>query len=171
MRLVPEAHWTLTDLFLARVKASPDGKAYRWFDGNQWVDMNWSQAAAAVGRWRAALVKEKLQPGDRVGLCARNRIEWMCFDQAALSLGLVVVPLFYNDRPDNMAYCLDDAGAKLAAARGRRAVAGDSPPCAARSSASCASTTRPATIQRALSVHDWLPAQGVKVEREPGQGR
>jgi len=113
MRIVPEAHWTLTDLFLARVQASPDGKAYRWFDGNQWVDMNWSQAAAAVGRWRAALVKEKLQPGDRVGLCARNRIEWMCFDQAALGLGLVVVPLFYNDRPDNMAYCLTDAGAKL----------------------------------------------------------
>jgi long-chain acyl-CoA synthetase len=113
MRVVPQDSWTLTDLFLARVRQSPQGRAYRWFDGRDWVAMTWDQIAAEVGRWQAALASENLQPGDRVGLCAHNRVEWVLFDQAALGLGLVVVPLFYNDRPDNMAYCLNDAGAKL----------------------------------------------------------
>ncbi len=113
MRILPQENWTLTDLFLERVRLSPEGKAYRWFDGTAWVDMNWAEAGTEVGRWQAALSRENLKPGDRVGLCSRNRVEWMCFDQAALGLGLVVVPLFYNDRPDNMAYCLTDAGAKL----------------------------------------------------------
>ena len=113
MRIVPAENWTLTDLFLERVRVSPEGKAYRWFDGKNWLDMTWGEAGAAVGRWQAALAKENLKPGERVGLCSRNRIEWMLFDQAALGLGLVVVPLFYNDRPDNMAYCLNDAGVKV----------------------------------------------------------
>ena len=113
MRILPETTWTLTDLFLARTRTSPEGLAYRWFEGGRWVDLTWGEALTAVGRWRAALERENLVPGDRVGLCSRNRVEWMCLDQAALSLGLVVVPLFYNDRPDNMAYCLNDAGAKF----------------------------------------------------------
>ncbi|MDH4134604.1 MAG: AMP-binding protein, partial [Gammaproteobacteria bacterium] len=113
MTLSAKDTWTLTDLFLERVAATPDAKAYRWFDGTSWTGITWREAASEVGRWQAALAKENLKPGDRVGLCARNRVEWMLFDQAALGLGLVVVPLFYNDRPDNMAYCLTDAGAKL----------------------------------------------------------
>jgi len=35
------------------------------------------------------------------------------FDQAALSLGLVTVPLYTDDRPDNVAYILDEAAVKL----------------------------------------------------------
>ena len=73
MRIVPEENWTLTDIFLERARVSPEGKAYRWFDGSAWVDMNWGEAATQVGRWQAALAKENLKPGDRVGLCSRNR--------------------------------------------------------------------------------------------------
>ena len=35
------------------------------------------------------------------------------FDQAALSLGLVTVPLYTDDRPDNVAYIVDDASIRL----------------------------------------------------------
>jgi len=43
----------------------------------------------------------------------RNSPEWVMFDQAALGRGLVVVPLHTNDRADNIAYMIRDAGAKL----------------------------------------------------------
>jgi long-subunit acyl-CoA synthetase (AMP-forming) len=72
----PERNWTLTDLFLSRVRTSPQGKAYRWFDGSRWVDLNWAETEQHVGRFRAALEKENLKSGDRVGICSRNRIEW-----------------------------------------------------------------------------------------------
>ncbi len=43
----------------------------------------------------------------------RNCPEWVMFDQAALSLGLVTVPLYTDDRADAVAYILQDAVVKL----------------------------------------------------------
>ena len=111
--LTPRPSQTLCDLFRERARVTPDERAYRQFDGHAWVDFTWAQAAHAAARFQAALTAENLKPGDRVGVCLRNRFEWVLFDQAALSLGLVVVPLFYNDRPDNIGFCLNDAGAHL----------------------------------------------------------
>ena len=37
----------------------------------------------------------------------------MIFDQAALRLGLVVVPLYTADRAENIAYVIGDSGARL----------------------------------------------------------
>ncbi|HEU5338990.1 MAG TPA: AMP-dependent synthetase/ligase [Sulfuricaulis sp.] len=103
----------LFDLFLRRVDETPEAPAYRQFTGSSWRDWSWSEIGREVGRWRAALAREHLKPGDRVALCLRNRVEWVCFDQAAMSLQLVTVPLYFDDRPDNMAWCLNDAGVRL----------------------------------------------------------
>ena len=103
----------LFDLLLERVRATPDAPAYRQFDGKRWNDLSWAQVGQEVARWRAAFTREGLKPGDRVALCLHNRVEWVLFDQAALALGLVTVPLYFDDRPDNMAWCLNDSGARL----------------------------------------------------------
>jgi long-chain acyl-CoA synthetase len=44
---------------------------------------------------------------------AKNCPEWVILDQAALGLGLVVVPLYTADRAENAAYVLRDAGVRL----------------------------------------------------------
>ncbi|MCR4302066.1 MAG: AMP-binding protein, partial [Sulfuricaulis sp.] len=99
----------LFDLFLRRINKTPEAPAYRQFTGSSWRDWSWSEIGREVGRWRAALARENLKPGDRIALCLHNRVEWVCFDQAALCLQLVTVPLYFDDRPDNMAWCLNDA--------------------------------------------------------------
>jgi long-chain acyl-CoA synthetase len=43
----------------------------------------------------------------------RNCPQWVMFEQAAMSLGLVVVPLYVVDRPDNIAYIVNDAEVKV----------------------------------------------------------
>jgi long-chain acyl-CoA synthetase len=43
----------------------------------------------------------------------RNCREWALFDQAAHAEGLVVVPLYAEDRPDNVAYIVNDSGTRL----------------------------------------------------------
>ena len=111
MRLDEQSN--LYDLFVQRVQATPEAPAYRQHDGREWRDLTWGQTAEAVARWQAALAREGLKPGDRVAVCLRNRVEWVHFDQAALGLGLVTVPLYFGDRPDNMAFCLNDAGVRL----------------------------------------------------------
>lgn len=113
MNIALNAQSTLADLFIQRVQATPAVVAYRFFRDGQWLEQTWAEVAREVARWQAALMAEGLQPGERVALCMRNRVEWAYFDQAALGLGLVVVPLYFNDRPENMAWCLNDAGARV----------------------------------------------------------
>ncbi|WP_462329449.1 AMP-dependent synthetase/ligase [Thiohalocapsa halophila] len=114
--LIPvERARTLDGLFHQRVRRSPERVAYRWLDrqANDWRALTWRETAAAVARWRTAMAAEGLEPGDRVAILLRNCPDWVVIDQAALSLGLVTVPLYTDDRADNAAYILQDAAVKL----------------------------------------------------------
>lgn len=113
--ITPEQAATLHGMFVERVKRSPDAIAYRYFDANvnSWLSMTWAQARDQTARWQAALMREGLAAGDRVGVMLRNCPQWVLFDQAALSLGLVVVPLYTEDRQDSVAYIINDAGVKV----------------------------------------------------------
>ena len=173
-----DATATLDSLFLERVRRSSARVAYRWFDRAQdgWRQLTWAEMGRAVARWRQALGQEGLVPGDRVALQLRNGPEWVMFDQAALSLGLVTVPLYTDDRADNAAEILRDAGVKLLlmqdANRWQRLapLIGDGPepgrvllldggPAAQRLAAA---------DPRLALVPDWLPASGPDWPRRPG---
>lgn len=110
-----EAAGTLPGLFQLRCERTPDRRAYRQYDpaNGAWQSYTWRQMRALVTRWQSALDRENLDPGDRVAVLLKNSVEWVCFDQAAQSLGLVVVPLYTTDSIDNLAYILGDCGARL----------------------------------------------------------
>ena len=117
----PDRVATLSGLFQAWVAATPDKVAYRQFDSTTetWKSWTWKAVAEEVARWQAALAREGLAPGDRVAVMLKNCVEWIIFDQAALGLGLVTVPLYLDDRPDNAAWIIDNAGARLLLVEGR----------------------------------------------------
>lgn len=106
---------TLHGLFLERVRRSPDAVAYRFYDAinHVWADHTWREMGREVIRCQAALAREDLSPGDRIAIMARNSRYWVMFDIAALGLGLVVVPLYTDDRVDNAEYIMRDAGVRL----------------------------------------------------------
>lgn len=106
---------TLDELFRERVRRSPEKVAYRQFDKTQkqWQSYTWSAMATQVERWQVAFRDSGLVKGDRVAVCYVNSVEWVVFDQAALRLGLVVVPLYTADRADNIAYVIANSGVKL----------------------------------------------------------
>ncbi|MDP1996028.1 MAG: AMP-binding protein, partial [Gallionella sp.] len=129
--ITPQQAGTLHGLFLERVRRSPDKIAYRHFSSditparghesslklcfqqNAWRSFTWREMHGEVARWQAALAGLGLQRGDRVAIMLRNCPYWMMFDQAAMSLGLVIVPLYTVDRPDNIAYIVNDADVKV----------------------------------------------------------
>jgi long-chain acyl-CoA synthetase len=106
---------TLPGLFLRRCERTPDGEGYRQYDtvSGTWKSYRWREMSARVARWRASLAREGLASGERVAVLLRNSVEWVCFDQAAQSLGLVLVPLYTNDNPENIAHILGDCAARL----------------------------------------------------------
>jgi long-chain acyl-CoA synthetase len=167
---------TLDGLFVQRVRRSPDRVAYRHHDRSEgWQALTWREMGAAVARWRAALAGESLSSGDRVAMLLRNCPEWIMFDQAALSLGLVTVPLYTDDRADNAAYILQDAAVKVLlvqdAGRWKRLaeVLEDSPwPLRVVLLEDSAEAARIARSDPRVVVADaWLPAQAPElVQRE-----
>ncbi len=113
--ITPAAAMTLHGLFRLRSQHSADAIAYRYFDLQQqrWCELSWREMALQVARWQSAMQTLGLQPGERVALMICNCPQWVMFEQAALGLGLVVVPLYVNDRPGNVAYILNDANVRL----------------------------------------------------------
>jgi long-chain acyl-CoA synthetase len=111
----PETAKTLDGLFQERVRRSAGERAYCGFDeaAGTWKDYTWGDVEKLTARWQAGMEADGLQPGDRVAIMLRNSVHWVVFDQAAMGLGLVTVPLYTSDRPENIAYILQNSGAKL----------------------------------------------------------
>ncbi len=150
---------TLPGIFRQRLAATPDALAYRQYEGGTWRDYSWAATAVLLSRWQAALAAEGLAPGERVALMCRNRLEWMAFDLAAQGLGLVVVPIYTNDRARNVAWILADSGARLLLVESADAWGGlirrQAPPPGLRRVVSLAPTPTKGPL---CAVADWLPA-------------
>jgi len=106
---------TIPALFRERVARTPDKVAYIQHNPTteQWEEMTWKETAEQVTRWQSSLSKEGLEPGERVALMLRNCREWVFFDIAAQGLGLVTVPIYTNDRAENIGYILKDANVRI----------------------------------------------------------
>jgi long-chain acyl-CoA synthetase len=169
--ITPESAATLSGLFHERVRRSPDAVAYRYFDAEHraWRDACWRDMAAETARWQSALASEGLARGDRVAIMLGNCREWVMFEQAAMGLGLVVVPLFMNDRVDNVAYILQHAGARILLIQGAEQWAS-----LASARDVLAKLTRIVSLApvheapaNVVAVQDWLPAKAAPLCRDP----
>ncbi len=103
---------SLPGLFIERCRLTPNKVAYCQYDASSdsWIDSTWTEMQDMAARWQTALKGEGLNPGDRVAVMLQNSKEWVAYDLASLGLGLVDVPLFFNDRPENARYVLDHSG-------------------------------------------------------------
>jgi long-chain acyl-CoA synthetase len=146
---------TLAQLFRERVKRSPEHIAYRYFENKNWHDLTWQNMSVHVANWQAALAKENLAAGDRVAIMLRNCPEWVMFDQAALGLGLVTVPLYMDDRSDNIAYIINDANVKLLVIAGAKQWKSLSKLEAVQRIITIDSTS--SNDERLISLENWLP--------------
>lgn len=106
---------TLPALLRWRIAQTPHQEAYRQFDqaAECWVSYTWHDIDLRVQTWQRALHAEEFQPGDRVAILVPNGIEHVLMDLAALSCGLVPVPLHAVDNPDSIIYILQDSEASL----------------------------------------------------------
>jgi long-chain acyl-CoA synthetase len=169
---------TLDGLFFQRVRRSPDRPAYRNYDrvAGEWHELNWRGVAREVARWRSALEAEPLKQGDRVALLLRNCPEWVMFDQAGMSRGLVTVPLYTDDSAENAAYILQDAAVKVLlvqdAGRWRRLSAALGEQCFPERVVILETSKEAQRLavddERVVTAADWLPAAGPELSQREG---
>jgi len=110
-----EPETTLDRVFRERVRQSPHAVAHLQHDSKigRWRSFTWREFGTEVARWQRGLQGLGLEPGDRVALMLENCREWAIFDQAALGLGLVTVPLYTSDRAENVEFILKDCGPRV----------------------------------------------------------
>src|SRR5579872_3944800 len=104
---------TLPGLFAIRVSRSGDDVAYSEHLDGCWKDQSWRELAQRVSCLRGALTGSGLKPGDRAAVLLPNGTDWVAFDIAAMANGLITVPLYTTDSPENGAFILADSGARL----------------------------------------------------------
>jgi long-chain acyl-CoA synthetase len=164
--LIPvEQAVTLDGLLRERVRRTPEAIAYREYSEahRNWRDYTWAQIDRQVARWQAALERDGLRAGDRVAVMLRNSIEWVIYDQAALGLGLVVVPLYTQDRADNVAYILNDSGCRVLLIEGQeqwRELSAALEPLAGLVRIVAVKPVAGAADPRLVAADAWLPAEG-----------
>src|SRR5207302_7130037 len=90
--------------------ASPRAQMYRQ-DG-QWLSIPAKELLRRIaGLWHS-LAKFGVTQGDRVALFAPNCPEWHVADFAILGLGAIVVPIYFRESTERMAYILAHSEAK-----------------------------------------------------------
>jgi len=105
---------TLNDLFLDTVETFADRPAFQWFGkGGGLRDSSYSEALADVVAVAGALRELGIERGDRVAILSENRPEWALADYGCLCAGAVDVPVYSTLLCHQVAYIINDSGAKL----------------------------------------------------------
>jgi long-chain acyl-CoA synthetase len=91
--------------------ASPRAQIHKQ-DG-QWLPIPAKEMLRRIAGLSHSLAKLGVTPGDRVALFAPNCPEWHVADFAVLGLGAVVVPIYFRESTERMAYILAHSEAKI----------------------------------------------------------
>ncbi|MDD5240903.1 MAG: long-chain fatty acid--CoA ligase [Sulfuricella sp.] len=142
-------------------RGTPEKILYRQYINDAWHDVTVREVMGLAARWQQAFRAQGYEPGDRIALCLRNGVNWVAIDQAALGLGLVVVPLYADDNPENLAWCLNDSGARLLVLEHNRLLAPLAQAMPTLPAIVCLQESAPAP---AISVSRWLPASNTPFE-------
>ena len=99
---------------ILRVQADRLGPriALRYKNYGVYHDVTWQQYGADARACAAALIEVGIQPGDRVGLLAENRVEWLIADMGLLTAAAVNVPPHAPLTARQVAFQLADAGVR-----------------------------------------------------------
>jgi long-chain acyl-CoA synthetase len=104
---------TINQVFRNRTRKYQDRLAVEKKRNGKWETASWNQyyeRAQAAGLAFSALGAEK---GDRIALLSENRLEWLYTDMGALGIGCCVVPVYATLTADEVAYIVENSGAKI----------------------------------------------------------
>ena len=104
---------SIPEAFRARARETPESPAYLQHREGAWHTLNWRDLRQRVARRQKAFAQSGLKPGDRVGIFMPNCVDWVVTDLAALSEGLVTVPVYTRDSAANICHVMRDSGARV----------------------------------------------------------
>ncbi|HEX3518495.1 MAG TPA: long-chain fatty acid--CoA ligase [Solirubrobacteraceae bacterium] len=102
---------TIADLIPHAAVEFSEKAAVRYKRDGAWQDVSYAQLADIVQEVGLGLIDLGLQPGERICILANTRPEWSYADMGATSAGLVVVPIYQTNSPEECLWVISDSDA------------------------------------------------------------
>ncbi|WP_300047651.1 long-chain fatty acid--CoA ligase [Trueperella sp.] len=112
--VTPEPWMNIPWLLTRRQEAHPDQICIeRQSTLGVWTPMTTTDYLADVNAVARGLVAEGLNEGDAIAIFAATSYEWSLVDMAALSAGLVVVPIYESDSAEQVRWILENSAIRF----------------------------------------------------------
>ncbi|MBQ5762524.1 MAG: AMP-binding protein, partial [Aeriscardovia sp.] len=90
----------LFSILQKRASAAPEGDLIKYKDDDgKWQSFTSEEFLNLSSLLARGLMAQGFKKGDRLAILSSTRWEWTAFDFAALSIGVVVVPIYQTDSP------------------------------------------------------------------------
>ncbi len=103
---------TIADMMGAASTRYADRPLVRHKVDGAWVDVSFAEVGAIVSQIGRGLIDLGLAPGERVGILSATRPEWTYADFGVSSAGLVAVPIYPTNSPQECAWVLGNSEAR-----------------------------------------------------------
>jgi long-chain acyl-CoA synthetase len=104
---------SIPDMFLKRVAASPDGRAFGYPGGAgpQW--MTWQQVGERAKAVAAGLHGLGVGAEERVAILANTRLEWVIADLGIMCAAAATTTVYPTTEPEDATFIIADSGSKV----------------------------------------------------------
>ena len=104
-------HMTVPWLIEHRAQARPDSVCIERKSrfGSLWHPVTISEFDKSMGRVARGLLGMGIEPGETIAIFGATSYEWSLLDMAALSVGIVVVPIYESDSAEQIQWILEDS--------------------------------------------------------------
>jgi long-chain acyl-CoA synthetase len=104
---------SIPELFAERVAQQPDAAAVRYKRGGVFRQLTWSAYRDEIRNTAAGLIRCGLEPGARIAIMGDVCIEYLLADLGATFIGAIPCGVYPTSSPEEVAYVLRLAGARM----------------------------------------------------------
>jgi len=104
---------SIPELFAERVREQPDSVAVRYKRGGVFRELTWAAYREEIRTAAAGLIQCGLKPGARMAIMGDVCIEYLVADLAATFIGAIPCGVYPTSSPEEVAYVLRLAGARI----------------------------------------------------------
>jgi len=104
---------TIPQLINKGLQRNTTGVAIGTKKDGSWTETSVNEFQQKIRHLALALHKLGLKHGDRISIHSENSSDWLIADLAALSIGIIDVPIYVTQPGDQIKFILEDSGAKI----------------------------------------------------------
>ena len=106
-------HRSVPELFLERVRATPDAPAFLHPENGAWKTLSWRETGRRVRELSCGLLSLGLAAGETAAIVSATKIEWVLADLAILCAGGVTATVYAVSTENDTGFILADARAAV----------------------------------------------------------